>query len=138
MLEQTLAEVRAEPLESALRVVVGKMVASHADPLHQVLARGLDELGAATSLQATIDARAGAAVEAFLRERSAQIRPRSLALAALLLVRAVDLLTHAALEHHQESLEDGTLVDELSALAIGYLRPVPHGGAEAAGPRRAR
>ena len=97
---------------------------AHVDPLHQVLARGLDELGAATSLQATIDARAGAAVESFLRARNAEVRPRSFALAALLLVRAVDLLTHAALERYPESLEDGTLVDELTALALGYLRPV--------------
>jgi len=124
-LEDALAEVEHEPLPVCVRVVVARMVATHVDPLDRVLARGLDELGSATALQSVIDARACAVVERFLARRAAEIRPRAHALAALFLVRAVDLLTHAAIEREPASLEDGTLVDELTALALGYLRPAP-------------
>lgn len=120
-LERTFAEVRAEPLEVAVRTVIERMVDAHADPLHRVLALGLDGLGADGSLQAVIDERAGAAVAGFLRERASEVRSHT-ALTALLLVRAIDLLTHAAIERHPASLSDGTLVGELSALVLGYLR----------------
>ncbi|MFO0565696.1 MAG: TetR/AcrR family transcriptional regulator [Polyangiaceae bacterium] len=122
LLERTFEEVKAAPLEVAVRTVVERMIAAHADPLHQVLALGLDELGAATSLQAAVDERAGAAVTAFLVERQHEVRTRTPALTALLVVRAIDLLTHAAIERHPESLGDGSLASELSALALGYLR----------------
>ncbi|MFO0550903.1 MAG: TetR/AcrR family transcriptional regulator [Polyangiaceae bacterium] len=121
-LERTFLEVREEPLEVAVRAVVERMVAAHADPLHQVLALGLDEVGAAPSIQAAIDERAGAAVTAFLIERAGQVRTHTPALTALLVVRAIDLLTHAAIERYPQSIGDGTLATELSALALGYLR----------------
>lgn len=121
-LERTFEEVARAPLEVAVRTIVERMVAAHADPLHQVLALGLDGLGAATSVQATVDERAGAAVAAFLRARAGEVRARTPALTALLIVRAIDLLTHAAIERHPESLADGTLATELTALALGYLR----------------
>lgn len=108
-LEAALTAAPSTPLEETVGRVVERMVAFHADPLERVLARGLDDLGGAIDLQAEIDLRAGAAVEQFLRARGDEIRPSNHRLAALLLVRSVDLLTHAAVERAPESLEDGTL-----------------------------
>ncbi len=122
-LEAALTAAPSTPLEETVGRVVERMVAFHADPLERVLARGLDDLGGAIDLQAEIDLRAGAAVEQFLRARGDEIRPSNHRLAALLLVRSVDLLTHAAVERAPESLEDGTLARELTALVLGYLRP---------------
>jgi AcrR family transcriptional regulator len=129
LLEDTLGTVEDAPLPDAVRAVVVQMVGTHVDPLHQVLARGLDELGPATSVQEAIDARAIAAVERFLRRRAADVRCDALELAALLLVRAIDLLTHAAIERHPETLTDGRLVDELTALSLGYLTVSRRSGA---------
>jgi AcrR family transcriptional regulator len=120
-LEQLLEERAADPLPIVVRAIVTKMVESHVDPLHRVLAQGLDTLGRATTLQETIDKRATAAVVRFLRDRHAEIRKDGFELTALLLVRAVDLLTHAAVERFPASLEDGRLVNELTALVLGYL-----------------
>jgi AcrR family transcriptional regulator len=125
LLEATLMEIADVPLPSGVRSVVSRMIEAHADPLHRVLAHGLDALGLATSIQATIDARAGAAVERFLRHRGAELRVRSFELSALIMVRTIDLITHAAIDRHPASIADGSLVDELTALALGYLLKPP-------------
>ncbi len=137
-LDELLAEHAETPLPLAVQTIVERMVAAHVDPLNRVLARGLDELGSAVELQADVDRRAGAAVARFLHARRAAIRPRNVELAALLLVRSVDLLTHAALEHHPASVDDGTLVEELTALALGYLSQAPNGVASQPAQRSTR
>jgi AcrR family transcriptional regulator len=121
-LEATFIDVETEPLASAVRIVVGKMIEVHADPLSRVLAHGLDELGAPASMQAMVDERAGAAAARFLRARRNETRPLAIDLAALLLVRGIDLLTHAALEHQPDTIESGVLASELTTLVLGYVR----------------
>jgi AcrR family transcriptional regulator len=128
-LEHALAQTRSLPLDAAVRHVVRAMVDAHRAPLHQLLARELDEMGRLDPVQQAIDARAGRAVSAFLSARRRQIRVPDRDFAAFLLVRAVDLLTHAVVADRPRVLAGELLVDELSALVVGYLtahRRKPH------------
>ena len=120
-LEQALTEARTLPLDAAVRHGVATMVDAHRAPFHQFLARELDEIGRLELVQRAIDARAGRAVSAFLSARREQIRVPDLDFAAFLLVRAVDLLTHAVVSDRPAALESGLLVDELTVLVVGYL-----------------
>jgi AcrR family transcriptional regulator len=120
-LEHALAQTRNLALDAAVRHVVRAMVDAHRAPLHQLLARELDEMGRLDPVQQAIDARAGRAVSAFLSERRRQIRVSDRDFAAFLLIRAVDLLTHAVVADRPRVLAGELLVDELSALVVGYL-----------------
>jgi AcrR family transcriptional regulator len=119
-LERALASTEEQPLPEAIRGVVLAMVEAHRAPLHRMLARELDELGRLGELVATVDRRAGQAVQAFLASRAHQVRPLDVPLAAFLLVRAVDGLTHAGLLDRPE-LPAEALVDELTSMVLGYL-----------------
>jgi AcrR family transcriptional regulator len=120
-LEAALDAVRSAPLAAAVRHTVGVMVDAHRAPLHQTLARELDEIGRLDGVQRAIDARAGCAVATFIAARRDEIRVPDVEFAAFLLVRAVDLLTHAALADRRAALVGDALVDELTALVLGYL-----------------
>jgi AcrR family transcriptional regulator len=121
-LESAFAQVGELPLEAAVRFVVASMVDAHRSGLNRLLARELDELGRLDGVQRAIDERAGRAVARFLSARQAELQVPDLEFASFLLVRSVDLLTHAAISDRPESLEDGRLVNELSRLVLGYLR----------------
>jgi AcrR family transcriptional regulator len=121
VLEHAFAQVRTLPLDAAVRHVVRAMVDAHRAPLHQLLTRELDEMGRLDPVQQAIDARAGRAAAAFLSARRGQIRVPDLDFAAFVLVRAVDLLTHAVVADRPRVLGSELLVEELSALVIGYL-----------------
>jgi AcrR family transcriptional regulator len=121
VLDDALAKSAGEPLEVAVRTVVGAMVLAHAAPGDRVLARELDRLGRLDDVQAAVDARAGAAIGAFLQARRSEIRIPRPELASVLLVRAVDLLTHAILVDRPELADADALIDELTALVLGYL-----------------
>jgi AcrR family transcriptional regulator len=121
-LEATLCRTESASLESAVREVVAVMVEAHRAPLNQLLARGLDEIGRLEGLQREVDRRAGKAVKAFLEARRAEIAVSDLELSAFVLVRTVDLLTHAVVADRPEALESGALGEELTLLVLGYLR----------------
>lgn len=128
LLDAALARTVGEPLDVAVRAVVRAMVEVHAAPADRVLARELDRLGRLDEVQAAVDARAVAAVRAFLEARRTEISlPATgpsddrVALASVLLVRAIDQLTHAVLVDLPGVADPEALIDELSALALGYL-----------------
>ena len=58
--------------------------------------------------------RASATVDAILVASARTFRERGFTKASV--------NVHAAIERHLKSLEDGTLVEELTALTLGYLR----------------
>jgi AcrR family transcriptional regulator len=121
-LEATLCRTQSASLESAVREVVAAMIDAHRAPLNQLLARGLDEIGRLEGLQREVDRRAGNAVKAFLEARRAEIAVSDIELSAFVLVRTVDLLTHAVVTDRPEALESGALGEELTLLVLGYLR----------------
>jgi AcrR family transcriptional regulator len=120
-LEHALDQARPLPLAAGVRHVVAAMVDAHRGPLHEFLARELDEIGRLELVQRAIDVRAGRAVVAFLSARHEEINVPDVELAAFLLVRAVDLLTHAVVVDRPAALGNEALVDELTALVVGYL-----------------
>lgn len=121
-LEHALASAEAMPLDEAVRLVVSSMVRAHQSPLHRLLARELDELGRLDAVQRAIDRRAGRAVAQFLTRRSSDIRAPHVEVASFLLVRAVDVLTHALVNDCPSPLGELEQIDELCALVTGYLR----------------
>jgi hypothetical protein len=71
--------------------------------------------------QQAVDARAGRAAAAFLSARQSQLHVMDIDFAAFLLVRLVDQLTHAVIADRPAALAGELLVDELTALVVGYL-----------------
>lgn len=65
--------------------------------------------------------RVEALVRAHLSEHMEQLRPRNLELAVFLLVRAVRAAIWATIVERPELLESPEFVEELSALAVGFL-----------------
>lgn len=57
----------------------------------------------------------------YLESRNRELAPADLRLAAFLVVRAVEAATHTAVLDCPAYLKDGCLVDELTALVLGYL-----------------
>jgi AcrR family transcriptional regulator len=121
LLESALSKAATLPLDAAVRDVIRVMIDAHRAPLHQLLARELDELGRLEGLQHEVDARAGAAVRSFLAARAAEIQIRDVDMSAFMLVRTVDLLTHAVISDRPDALESGALLEELTTLVLGYL-----------------
>ena len=62
-------------------------------------------------------------VQSYLQRHAGEIGPEDPSLAAFVVAQAVMSLAHKAVAERQETLEDGRLVDEISALVLGYLAP---------------
>jgi AcrR family transcriptional regulator len=120
-LDEVLARVGDAPLDAAVREVITAMVDVHRGDLNRALTRELDALGRLEELERAIDERAGRSVIAFLSARRSEIHVPDPDLAAFLLIRLVDELTHAALHDRPEVLESGALAEELTQLTLGYL-----------------
>jgi AcrR family transcriptional regulator len=115
---------RGEPLERAVPDLVRGMVAVYAaNPrLQRVLVEQLPRL---EGLEVLRDAEAR--MESIIRGELAQLReglrPQNVELAVFVLLRAVRSVTWSAVLERPELLEDPALVEELSALVLGYLLP---------------
>ena len=120
-LDEALAASALEPLEVAVSRVVSAMVRAHEAEEDRVLARELDRLGRLDEIQAEVDARAGRAIARFLEARRPEVRRTNIELASLLLIRAVDLLTHAVLVDRPDVADARALEVELTAMVLGYL-----------------
>jgi AcrR family transcriptional regulator len=118
---EALERGRDAPLADAVRAVVSVLIEVHVSPIDRALARELDRIGRLEEMERAIDARAGTAVAAFLRERAAEITVRDPELTAYLLVRMVEPLTHAMLADRSD-VPPEVAVDELTAIVLGYLR----------------
>ncbi|NUO52659.1 MAG: TetR/AcrR family transcriptional regulator [Polyangiaceae bacterium] len=123
-LEDVLARVAQAPLDAAVREVIGAMVDAHRGRLNRTLALELDDIGRLEELERAVDERAGRSVVAFLSARRSEIQVPDPELAAFLLIRLVDELTHAALRERPDAVENGTLTEELTHLTLGYLERV--------------
>ncbi len=121
-LQAAFDRARSMGLREAIEHVVTTMVDEHRSPIQQLLAQEFVKLGSIDWIQSKIDARAGALIAAFLNERRDEIGVPNPEFSAFLLLRAIDMLTHAAIEQRPETLLDGSLVEELSTMVIGYLR----------------
>ena len=121
--EAKLAELALAPLHVAAREIVRALLRAHAvEPkLHKVLIEQVPRVGRLCAIN-EVSARMTTAVHAYLASRRAELRPQNLEVAAFILVRAVEAVSHAAVIERPEYLVDGELADELAELVLRYAR----------------
>lgn len=123
-LAQVLRSCAALPLGDAIDRSVHELVARHArnPALYRWMLTYVPALGQHPKIRA-IAAQGRAVLRDVLAERRAEL-PTDLepALAAMILGSAIEAAVHAAIFERPETLHDGTLARELSALCRAYLR----------------
>jgi AcrR family transcriptional regulator len=109
------------PLAEATRQLVSLQLRAHAlDPrLHQVLTEQVPRIDRADRVR-DVERAVVEMVHAYLSVHRDEVKVTNLELAAFVIVQAVEGVTHAALLHHRR-VDDEQLVDEITALALGYL-----------------
>jgi AcrR family transcriptional regulator len=124
-----LAEVAAQPVETAVRRFVAVAIEAHRiDPkLHRVLAEQIPRTGRLENVEA-FNHEAHALFRAYLEGHRDELRIVDPGLAAFVCVSSIEALTHTAVLHRSDLLTDaavGTLVDEATRLVVGYLQQPP-------------
>ena len=125
LVRTALAEVASEPLETAVRRLVGVAIEAHrVDPrLHRVLAEQIPRTGRLENVEA-FNREIYGLFKTYLQEHSDELRVVDLGLAAFVCVTSIEALTHNAVLHRSEMLSDetvGALVEEATRLVVGYL-----------------
>lgn len=130
LLKDAMAAVEALDLESAMRELIAAMVDAHrVDPaLHRILDEQIPRMGQLDEIEA-INREVFALVRAYLEARRGEIAVADLDTATFICVTTVETLTHEAVLRHPDMIEPAGLVEEVTRLVVGYLRP-------AAGPLR--
>jgi AcrR family transcriptional regulator len=121
-----LAEARDLPLAAGMRKLVAAAIAAHQiDPgLHRVLAEETPRT-AASATSDTLNRENHVLFKTYLEERSDELRPLDLELAAFVCVTSIESLTHNAVLRHSGLYTAGsftTLVNEATRLIVGYLQ----------------
>ena len=124
LVESSFSAHADSPPHVAVRAwVEGGVRANLADPkLHKVLVEQVPRVGDLARI-GDIEARVARLVRAYLERHAAKIGPEDPSLAAFVVAQAVMSLAHKAVAERPEALEDGRLVEEVTALVAGYLRP---------------
>lgn len=120
-----LAEVMAQPVERAVRMLVTTAIEAHRiDPkLHKVLAEQIPRTGKLETLE-TFNRETYALFRAYLENHREELRALDLGLAAFVCVTSIEALTHTAVLHHSKDLSDqalAALIDEATRLIVRYL-----------------
>lgn len=63
-----------------------------------------------------------AAVANLLRRHATELRPRNLDIAAFVVAQCLESLTHGAVTHYPELLDQPTLAEEIAELLLRYLQ----------------
>ena len=123
-----LAAVQDDParprsLEASVRHYLRAMVMVHAvDPkLHRVLVEQVPRLKGGRAVVARGSEQSAALVRQWLETQRAHLRRVDLDVATYLLVTAVEAVAHLQVLERPAQLDTETLIDELSALVLGYL-----------------
>ncbi len=121
-----LAEVLAEPVEKAMRMLVAIAVKAHrVDPkLHRVLAEQIPRVGKLEKLE-LFNRENYALFRTYLERHRDEIRVDDLDLASFVCVTSIEALTHNAVLHYSKMLSDEAmerLIDEGARLVTGYLK----------------
>src|SRR5262249_10738309 len=122
-LETRMAQVSRAPLAEAVREVIRAVFDTHAaDPeLQRGLIEQVPRVGGMREVDAS-ELHARDVVLENLRARRAEIAPRNVELAAFVITRSVRALAHGALTR-EDLIGNDKLLDEATALVLGYLRP---------------
>ncbi|WP_224371010.1 TetR/AcrR family transcriptional regulator [Hyalangium versicolor] len=124
--EAELVRLAEEPLPVVIKALVRHVLATKAEnpQLHRMLVEQLPRLRQHSQVDPYTQ-RLFRLLRAFLEPRAREIRPSNLDMAVFVLVHAVEALTHAAVTDRPEYLNSEAFADELSELALNYLRPEP-------------
>lgn len=121
-LSATLGDLADGPVVATLRRIV--IILLEADTidrnLHRLFLDKLPDAGRAEQRHGEIR-RMTQAVRVVLERRRDELRPTDLDLASFVLVQAIEAVTNAAVLEMPDRLHDPALVDEITALAAGYL-----------------
>ena len=126
MVRSELAQVRAQPLDQAIRRFVAVAVAAHRlDPaLHRVLAEQIPRVGRLEKLE-TFSRENFCLFRAYLETARDELGVDDLELASFVCVTTIEALTHNAVLHHGKVLTGDrmdALIDEGARLVTGYLK----------------
>ncbi|AGU53548.1 transcriptional regulator, TetR family [Variovorax paradoxus B4] len=126
MVRSELAQVRAQPLDQAIRRFVAVAVAAHRlDPrLHRVLAEQIPRVGKLEKLE-TFSRENFSLFRAYLEAARDELGVDDLELASFVCVTTIEALTHNAVLHHAKALTGDrmdALIDEGARLVTGYLK----------------
>ncbi len=112
------------PLPVAARAFVVAAITAHpVDPeLHKVLVELAPRVGDLDRLSQVEDCITGL-LRAYLELRVVEIVPKDLDIAAFVVMRTVEALSHEAVVRKPEYLQDDRLVEEVTALILRYLVP---------------
>lgn len=117
-----LGQHQGHSIRANVRAILEAVVeAKRMNPkLHRVFVEQVPRIG---ELQAVFDVNQQIAemVSGILRSRPETVRPKNLDLAAYILVHSVLAVTHAVLVERPQSLDDGSLIDELADMFVSYL-----------------
>ncbi len=121
--------VAAMPLRDAAQSMVDLMLEAHAvDPeLHRALMEQVPH-GHTLDHAVAIEQQFVDLARAWLEAHADEVRPGNLALRAFVCVRAVEALTHGAVLHGPERLEDPEFAAEVTDLLVRYLGEVDGDG----------
>lgn len=111
-------------LEDAVRGLIEAAVQAHAvaPELHRAFIEQMPQIGHLDTVREA-ETSIIEGLRGYLENRRERLAPENLHLAAFLVFKAVESATHAAVLDHTAYLEDEGLLDELTALVLGYLLP---------------
>ena len=129
VLAKAVAEAADAPrsVEETVRHYIRAMVSLHAgDPkLHRVLQIQVPRLAGGFDVVRRMSQQSATLVRGWLESQREHLRPVDVDVAAWLLVTAVESVAHLDVLEKPAQLNTEVLVEELTALVLGYLRPVP-------------
>ena len=122
VLEREIARLSSLPLRRAVRELVDLMVQAHAvEPkLHRVFAEQVPRVGQLKRI-VEVERRFEMLTRDVLERLGDRVRPRNLAMAAFVVIQAVEALTHAAVLYHPDKLGSDEFTDEVVELVVRYL-----------------
>jgi AcrR family transcriptional regulator len=123
-LEPRLLELASLPLREGVAKAMRVLVEAHRmhEKLPSLPFSGLPEEGPLAALRDLVQ-RTKVALRVYFEAHAAQIRPRNLELAVVLLATSIDAAIHEAIHVNPTWADDGQLEAELVAIVLGYLQP---------------
>ncbi len=127
LLLETISAASAQPrsVEATVRHYIGAMVRLHTDDpeLHRVLMEQVPAIHSGVVAMQRSSNQSAQLVRAWLWAQRESFRPLDVEVATYVLVTSVEAVTHLRLMERPQQLDTDTLIDELSALVLGYLSP---------------
>lgn len=122
--DEKFRELADVELEDAMRTLIEAAVEAHAvsPELHRAFVEQVPQVGDPGMVR-EVESRIEEGLRVYLESREEEIAPEDLRLASFLVFKTVESAVHAAVLDRPDYLDNGRLIDELTALVLGYLSP---------------